>query len=95
MATRPSAKQAAVGAAGTLGLLAFLRRRRRRLHNMAEELHDTVLPAGYNEPVTELEESRGVGHAPGHQHLPPPPEVRSTGADAPRRDRRYVPPIRG
>jgi hypothetical protein len=91
MATRPSPKHAAIGAAGTFGLLAFLRRRRRRLHNAAEEIHDTVLPPGYNEPVTDLTDPHGVGHAPGHQHLPPPPEVHSTGAEAARRPRVFRP----
>lgn len=62
-----------LGGAGAAGLLAFLRRRRRALHNVAQEMHDTLLPAGVDEPIDAAEEPQGEGHAPGHRHLAPPP----------------------
>jgi len=72
-------RAAAVGAgtaAGAAGLLALLRgRRERRLKEAMEGIGSTVLPPGQTgEPFIDLDAPR-EGHAPGHSHLPPPPEV--------------------
>ena len=66
-----------VGVAGATGagLLSLLRgHRNRRLKSAMEGIEATVLPPGQTaEPVVEPS-APGEGHAPGHQHLLPPPE---------------------
>lgn len=90
MSTPASTKKVAVGAAAAAGVLAFLRRRRRRLHNSAAEMHDTLLPPGIDEPVGEFTAPGDEGHAPGHRHLAPPPEVPTATPRGSRRRRYFV-----
>jgi len=86
----PASTKKVVGGAAAAGVLAFLRRRRRRLHNSAAETHDTLLPPGIDEPVGDLSTLDGEGHAPGHRHLAPPPEVPPVTAKGARHRRYFV-----
>ena len=77
-AHRTKKRQVAVGAgvaAGATGLLAMLRgRRERRLKSAMDGIGSTVLPPGQTgEPFVEPDGPR-EGHAPGHRHLPLPPD---------------------
>jgi hypothetical protein len=81
--TKRRAALGAAGAASAAGIFAALRgRRARRLRSAMEGIEATVRPSGMTgEPAIDLTEP-GEGHAPGHRHLPPPPEDREPPSEA-------------
>lgn len=73
----------AATAAGAVGILALLRgRRERRLKSAMEGIEATVLPPQQSaEPVVDLAGGPDEAHAPGHQHVGPPPEESGPGTE--------------
>lgn len=76
MSKKKSGNRAAAATAAVVGLGALSARRRRRLRQVAKDLQETVSPPGMPDPLF-VEEIGDDAHAPGHQHLGPPPSGRS------------------
>jgi len=78
MSSKLSAGTRAAATTAALFGLGAIRARRRRLRKAAEGLRDTVSPPGTPDPLFEEGPGPDVAHAPGHQHLGPPPGGRRT-----------------
>ncbi len=76
---RKANNRAAAATAAVVGLGALGARRRRRLRQVARDLRETVSPPGTPDPLFEEPDLGDEAHAPGRQHLGPPPSERSSG----------------
>jgi hypothetical protein len=83
---RSKVRTSAMTALAASGVAAWYRRRRRR--DTAAIMHDVASPRGVNEPAS-LGSASKDGHAAGHRHLPPPPELTSRSL-AHRAERRWA-----
>jgi hypothetical protein len=83
---RSKVRTSAMAAVAATGVAAWFRRRRRT--DTAAIMHDVGSPRGVNEP-TSVGSASNDGHAPGHRHLPRPPEITSRSL-AHRAERRWA-----
>jgi hypothetical protein len=83
---RNKVRTTAAAALTATGVAAWFRRRRRS--DAAAIRHDLTSPRGANEPVS-VGPLSNDGHAAGHRHLSPPPEI-SSRTLAHRAERQWV-----
>ena len=89
MGKSPSTRVRAAAAAAAALLATGTFRRSRRLRGVATAMHDTVSPSSGERNDTRASSGSSDGHAPGHQHLAPPP-AKSSPLLAYRNQRRWA-----